>query len=47
MPISADKPHLWKADTQASVDQFNQWFVKALLRINPLQLVAGGGWDGI
>jgi hypothetical protein len=26
MPINADKPHLWKADTRASVDQFNQWF---------------------
>jgi len=28
MPISADKPHLWKADTLASVDQFNQWFME-------------------
>lgn len=28
MPINADKPHLWKADTRASVDQFNQWFTK-------------------
>lgn len=28
MPINADKPQLWKADTQASVDQFNQWFMK-------------------
>src|ERR1700733_14829640 len=27
MPINADKPHLWKADTRASVDQFNQWFM--------------------
>lgn len=27
MPINADKPHLWKADTRASVDQFNEWFV--------------------
>src|SRR5882762_1036656 len=27
MPINSDKPHLWKADTRASVDQFNQWFV--------------------
>jgi hypothetical protein len=26
MPINADKPHLWKADTRASVDQFNKWF---------------------
>ncbi len=28
MPINADKPHLWKADTRASVDQFNQWFTQ-------------------
>jgi hypothetical protein len=28
MPINADKPHLWKADTRASVDQFNLWFMK-------------------
>jgi hypothetical protein len=28
MPINADKPHLWKADTRASVDQFNKWFMK-------------------
>lgn len=28
MPINADKPHLWKADTLASVDQFNEWFMK-------------------
>lgn len=28
MLINADKPHLWKADTCASVDQFNQWFMK-------------------
>src|SRR5271165_41363 len=28
MPINADKPHLWKADTRASVDQFNAWFMK-------------------
>jgi len=26
--ISADKPHLWKADIAASVDQFNQWFMR-------------------
>ena len=25
--INADKPHLWKADVAASVDQFNQWFL--------------------
>ncbi|MFZ0595173.1 MAG: XamI family restriction endonuclease [Bryobacteraceae bacterium] len=28
MPINADKPHMWKADTRASVDQFNEWFMK-------------------
>jgi len=28
MAINADKPHLWKADTRASVDQFNKWFLK-------------------
>jgi hypothetical protein len=28
VPINADKPHLWKADTRASVDQFNLWFMK-------------------
>lgn len=28
MPINADKPHLWKADTRVSVDQFNRWFMK-------------------
>ncbi len=28
MPINADKIQLWKADTRASVDQFNQWFMK-------------------
>jgi len=28
MPINADKPHLWKSDTRASVDQFNQWFMR-------------------
>jgi hypothetical protein len=27
MPINADKPQLWKSDTRASVDQFNQWFM--------------------
>jgi hypothetical protein len=27
VPINADKPHLWKKDTRASVDQFNQWFM--------------------
>lgn len=29
MPINADKPHQWKADIAASVDQFNRWFMKA------------------
>ena len=28
MPINADKPQLWKADTRASVDQFNNWFTQ-------------------
>jgi hypothetical protein len=28
MAINADKPQQWKADTLASVDQFNQWFMK-------------------
>ncbi len=28
MAVNADKPHLWKADTRASVDQFNQWFLR-------------------
>src|SRR5213596_980156 len=26
--INADKPHLWKVDIAASVDQFNQWFMR-------------------
>jgi hypothetical protein len=26
--INADKPHLWKADIAASVDQFNRWFME-------------------
>ena len=25
---NADKPHLWKTDIAASVDQFNQWFMR-------------------
>jgi hypothetical protein len=28
MPINSNKPDLWKADTRASVDQFNQWFMQ-------------------
>lgn len=30
--INADKPHLWKQDIAASVDQFNQWFMKVAPR---------------
>jgi hypothetical protein len=26
--INADKPHLWKEDIAASVDQFNEWFMR-------------------
>ncbi len=26
--INSNKPHLWKADVSASVDQFNQWFMR-------------------
>jgi len=26
--LNADKPHLWKADVAASVDQFNAWFME-------------------
>jgi hypothetical protein len=26
--VNADKPQLWKADIAASVDQFNQWFMR-------------------
>ena len=26
--VNADKPHLWKSDIAASVDQFNQWFMR-------------------
>lgn len=28
MPINADKPHLWKKDIGASVDLFNDWFMR-------------------
>ena len=28
MAINADKPHLWKSDIAASVDQFNNWFMR-------------------
>jgi type II restriction enzyme len=26
--VNADKPHLWKDDIAASVDQFNEWFLR-------------------
>src|SRR3990172_11750935 len=26
--INANKPHRWKADIAASVDQFNEWFMR-------------------
>jgi hypothetical protein len=28
MTVNLDKPHLWKQDTQASVDHYNKWFMK-------------------
>jgi hypothetical protein len=28
MPINANRPQLWKADIQASVDMFNTWFIQ-------------------
>ncbi len=28
MPINADKPQLWKADVAASVDLYNDWFMR-------------------
>jgi hypothetical protein len=28
MAVNLDKPHLWKQDTQASVDFYNKWFMK-------------------
>jgi hypothetical protein len=28
MAINADKPHLWKKDIEASVDRFNNWFMR-------------------
>ncbi len=28
--INADKPYLWKADIAASVDRFNQWFMRSI-----------------
>lgn len=28
MPINADKPHLWKADIERSIDFYNDWFIR-------------------
>lgn len=28
MAVNLDKPHLWKEDTQASVDYYNNWFME-------------------
>lgn len=28
MPINADKPHLWKADVETSIDFYNDWFLR-------------------
>jgi hypothetical protein len=28
MPINADKPHLWKADVEQSIDFYNDWFIR-------------------
>ncbi len=28
MAVNLDKPHLWKDDTRASVDHYNQWFMR-------------------
>lgn len=28
MPINADKPHLWKADVEESIDFYNDWFLR-------------------
>jgi type II restriction enzyme len=28
VPVNLDKPHLWKADISASVDMYNDWFMK-------------------
>ena len=32
MGINCDKPHLWKADVAASVDQLNRWYMDAAPR---------------
>jgi hypothetical protein len=28
MSINADKPHLWKADVETSIDFYNDWFLR-------------------
>jgi len=28
MPINADKPHLWKANVEKSIDFYNDWFLR-------------------
>ena len=29
MPVNADKPHLWKNDVTASIDFYNDWFMRS------------------
>ena len=28
MAVNSDKPHLWKPDIAASVDLYNDWFIR-------------------
>ncbi|MFZ4395206.1 MAG: XamI family restriction endonuclease [Kiritimatiellia bacterium] len=28
MAINSDKPHLWKADVERSIDFYNDWFIR-------------------
>jgi len=28
MKLNADKPHLWKADVERSIDFYNDWFLR-------------------
>ena len=28
MGVNLDKPHLWKKDVAASVDMYNEWFMR-------------------
>jgi hypothetical protein len=28
MKLNADKPHLWKADVERSIDSYNDWFLR-------------------